>query len=261
MSVRSHRLATPQLTIVALILLLGAGIYLSLRGLSGSSPRAEIEAQLAQENLSGEALDERRVRLAIEAFTKERNRPPTTLQALTPRYLGQVPRSKETGEPIAYTLKGSTPLVGKAALDALATQDLPTEQGTPESSPFVHQQPPYDPKNKRDPFQPFEAPVEQSEDDGRPPLERYALSDLRLTAVIVAGDSSSATVEDSTGRGFIVRKGSRVGINRGEVTEIFSDRITIVETKADKQGRSSTSSVVMKLRTKEQEELLQGSQR
>jgi type IV pilus assembly protein PilP len=120
----------------------------------------------------------------------------------------------------------------------------------------------YDAANRRDPFAPYDAaPSQTNEDSDLPPLERYSLSELKLTAIIAAGDLSSATVEDAKGRGFIVRKGSKIGRNRGEVTEILSDRMTVVETVTDSAGRSKTTSVVFKLRTKEQEELLQRSRR
>jgi type IV pilus assembly protein PilP len=108
---------------------------------------------------------------------------------------------------------------------------------------------PYSGAGVRDPFQPFTAPTRAEIDETRPPLERYELSELRLTAVVGAGtEIASASLEDTSGKGFIVKKGTRVGRHEGEVTEILSDRITVVEQVPDRGGRTRSNTVEFTLR-------------
>ncbi len=261
MSLHTRRAIIRQITFIAAVLLLAGAAYQIFIAPTTTSPREVIDQQLANSGLVGDALEERRASLAIEHFIKDRNRPPSSLDALVPHYLARIPRSAQSGEPLPFVIHGATALVGNAAQAVLKTGAASSPQTPPTSVP---QEEPfrYDAANRRDPFAPYDvAPAKTDEDSDRPPLERYALSDLKLTAIVAAGDLSSATVEDAKGRGYIVRKGSTIGVNRGEVTEILSDRMTVVETITDSAGRSKTNSVVFKLRTKEQEELLQRGRR
>jgi Tfp pilus assembly protein PilP len=256
-----RKLLIQQAVILVLACLAGTGVYLLAIAPATPSPRENIDAQLAIENLTGDALVARRAHLAVEHFVKDRNRPPSSLQALVPHYVAEVPRSTESGEPLPYFVKGTSPLLGKAATDALAAEEAAARQATHASS-FDEKDITYEAGGRRDPFQPYDfAPKESDEGDGRPALERYELSQLKLTAIIAAGELSSATVEDASGRGFIVRNGTTIGVNRGSVTEILADKITVVETTTDSAGRSKTNTVTMRLRTKEQEELLQRGRR
>jgi Tfp pilus assembly protein PilP len=263
MSRPRRRLVTQQIALLLTALIAGGALYLTLIAPTKPSPRELIDAQLAQANVAGEALEERRTSLAIEYFVKDRNRPPSSLEALVPHYLAEVPRSTESGEPLPYiVVQGTTALVGKAAANALAAQEAIARQTPSPSSPFHAEQFAYNAQGRRDPFKPYDyAPKQEDRQDGPPPLESYELSQLKLTAIVAAGELSSATVEDATGRGFIVRKGTIIGVNRGEVSEILSDKITVMETVTDSAGRSKTNSVVLKLRTKQQEEALQRGRR
>lgn len=261
MSLHTRRAIIRQISFIVTISLAAGVTYLIFIAPTTPSPREVIDQQLAHTELVGDALEEHRASLAIEHFIKDRNRPPSSLDALVPHYVARIPRSAASGEPLPFVIQGTTALVGSAAQAVLNTGDVSAPQtaatSAPKEEPFR-----YDAANRRDPFAPYEvAPATKDEDNDRPPIERYALSDLKLTAVVAAGDRSSATVEDAKGRGYIVRKGSTIGINRGEVTEILSDRMTVVETVTDSAGRSKTNSVVFTLRTKEQEELLQRGRR
>jgi type IV pilus assembly protein PilP len=62
-------------------------------------------------------------------------------------------------------------------------------------------------------------------------LEKYDLSQLRLTAVMKTSKQDLAIVEVSSGRGFVVRTGTRIGLNSGRVVDILWDRIIVQETK------------------------------
>lgn len=51
-------------------------------------------------------------------------------------------------------------------------------------------------------------------------LQKMGLSQLTLTAIVKAGDVAWAMVRDSTGRGFVLKKGTYIGTNGGVVSRI-----------------------------------------
>ena len=97
----------------------------------------------------------------------------------------------------------------------------------------------YDPKGRFDPFEPLfkEKPEQEAVTHKRKgkkrvpqtPLERVALSQLKLTAIIRAPSGNRALVEDGTGKGYVISKGTYVGLNSGRVIEIDKDRVIIEE--------------------------------
>jgi type IV pilus assembly protein PilP len=99
----------------------------------------------------------------------------------------------------------------------------------------------YDPKGRFDPFEPLfkeepeAAPVAQSNKSERKrripqtPLERIALSQLKLSAIIRAPSGNRALVEDATGKGYVVTNGTYIGLNSGKVVQITRDRIVVEE--------------------------------
>jgi len=56
----------------------------------------------------------------------------------------------------------------------------------------------------------------------RTELQRLTLSQLILTAIVQAEDMAWAMVRDPKGRGFVLKKGTRIGTNGGVVFEIAS---------------------------------------
>jgi len=119
----------------------------------------------------------------------------------------------------------------------------------------------YDPMGKIDPFVPLVREVEGMdaqvlEEGPLTPLQRYALAELKLVAVIVAGDGSKAMVEDGKGDGYILSKGTLVGNKHGQVTEIKQNEVVITE----KEINPSTGGIIQKtvslvLHKSEEEEL------
>jgi type IV pilus assembly protein PilP len=88
----------------------------------------------------------------------------------------------------------------------------------------------YNPQGKPDPFQPFIASGPEVE--GREPLEKYDLAQLRLTGIIW-GMNSMAMVEDPEGRGYVVKVGTSMGKNMGKVIEIQPTKLVILEQYVD----------------------------
>ena len=61
------------------------------------------------------------------------------------------------------------------------------------------------------------------------PLERFDLGQLKLSAVVESPEGNSAIIVESSGRGYVVKTGTYVGLNGGQVTEIKNDRVIIEE--------------------------------
>jgi len=78
-------------------------------------------------------------------------------------------------------------------------------------------------------------------------LEKYDLSQLKLTAVLRTSKHSVAIVEETSGRGFVVKTGTRIGLNSGRVVDILLDRIIIQETEEVLAGKKLYVTKEMKL--------------
>jgi type IV pilus assembly protein PilP len=88
----------------------------------------------------------------------------------------------------------------------------------------------------------------ESGQPGSSPLERYSLNQLRVTAVVIDERlGSTAVIEDSSGRGYSVKLGSRVGERNGTVVGIVADRVTVLQRTVDFSGREHSERVELKL--------------
>ena len=97
----------------------------------------------------------------------------------------------------------------------------------------------YHPKGKIDPFQsvfttqPREGTRLQISARERKlpltPLQRISLSQLKVVGIIIAPTGNKALVEDPSGKGYVITKGTYVGANFGRVRRIVKDRVVIEE--------------------------------
>lgn len=99
----------------------------------------------------------------------------------------------------------------------------------------------YDPTKRLNPFTPLfkpdqeKAAVDQIGKSKRKkrmqqtPLERISLEQLQLRAVIRAPSGNRALVEDNSGKGYIIKMGTYIGLNSGIVTQINADSAVIEE--------------------------------
>ena len=141
---------------------------------------------------------------------------------------------------------------------AIASDSL----GQPVALPVIDTgPPPYDPTGKIDPFMPLfkdepeikEPPPDQPTKKTPPkriprtPLERIAIGQLQLTGVIQTESGNKGVVQESTGKGYIVSKGTYIGTNGGRVTEIFKDKIVVEEEVQDILGKLTTQKRELKL--------------
>jgi Tfp pilus assembly protein PilP len=113
----------------------------------------------------------------------------------------------------------------------------------------------YSPFGKRDPFKPWILEIRARADKKASlhPLQRYDISQLKLVAVIRKGDDPKAMLQDATGKGFIVTKGSQVGGNEGVIVDITDTEIVIVEKAINLLGETKTKEVRISLHQEERE--------
>jgi type IV pilus assembly protein PilP len=105
----------------------------------------------------------------------------------------------------------------------------------------------YNPKGKIDPFEPLfnDEPeikngslVPDIDRPGKPTeLERIELSQLRLTGIILATSGHRGLVQESTGKGHIVKVGTYIGARGGQVVSILKDRVIVEEKMKDFSGK------------------------
>jgi|GEM_PF-583523 len=114
---------------------------------------------------------------------------------------------------------------------------------------------PYNPIGKLNPFEPLfkDQPAVPASKQvrkkrvPRTPLERIALSQLKLTGIIQASSGNRALVQEASGKGYIIKRGTYIGLNAGKVTEIRGDVVIIEEEIENVLGKVSTRRKQLKL--------------
>jgi type IV pilus assembly protein PilP len=115
----------------------------------------------------------------------------------------------------------------------------------------------YDAEGRFDPFEPlFKEQQSQSLSSGgdkrtkrvpQTPLEKVALAQLKVTAIIRAPSGNRALVEDATGKGYVVQVGTYMGLNSGQVIRIENDRVVVEEELESLTGELSVENQELKL--------------
>ncbi|MGD1968526.1 MAG: pilus assembly protein PilP [Desulfobacterales bacterium] len=160
--------------------------------------------------------------------------------------------AKNAGPPAAKSAEAKKPkpsLAPKSDISDIKT----TSPGQPEA-PATGQttvartspgaRPIYDPKEKINPFEPLfrEKPtvagtkVKRKKRIPRTPLEKIDLSQLRLVGIITAASGNKALVEESNGKGYVIKKGTYIGTNAGKVVQIQSNKVIVAEEYEDYSG-------------------------
>ena len=104
----------------------------------------------------------------------------------------------------------------------------------------------YDPARKIDPFEPlFQEKIRSVKVEHTPiiddrsnkgPLELIDTSQLKLTAIIYATGRNFALVQEASGKGHVIKKGSYIGTKGGKVIEILNKKVIIGEKWQDNDG-------------------------
>lgn len=112
----------------------------------------------------------------------------------------------------------------------------------------------YDAKDKIDPFEPLfkEKPVIVKKKKNKKripqtPLERIDLSQLKLVGIIMASSGNRALVEEATGKGYVIKKGTYIGINSGKVVRIKKEKVVVEEEFEDVFGKTKLHQREIKL--------------
>lgn len=83
-------------------------------------------------------------------------------------------------------------------------------------------------------------------------MQLFEPGQLNLVAIVLATNNDFAMAEDTTGKGYILQTGMKIG-RRGVITTIQSNKLIIEETAFTRAGKKLTSKIVMLLK-KEGEE-------
>jgi type IV pilus assembly protein PilP len=111
----------------------------------------------------------------------------------------------------------------------------------------------YNPAGKRDPFTPIIVKDERKAPSGdRPPLERFNLSEFKLTGVVWGGFGYSAMLEGPEGKGYFVHVGTSIGLNKGVVKKITKDAMVVEEKFKTISGETDRKEIVIELRKKQE---------
>jgi type IV pilus assembly protein PilP len=98
----------------------------------------------------------------------------------------------------------------------------------------------YEVTGRRDPFAPLlvvsQQPLPFATTEPQTPLESYDIVQLRLVAIIIGKGPSSAMVIAPDGKGYILKKGIRVGKNSGLVVGVRTDAVLVEEQFIDFSG-------------------------
>jgi type IV pilus assembly protein PilP len=107
----------------------------------------------------------------------------------------------------------------------------------------------YNPAGKPDPFKPFIqlASARGGSKAVLTPLQKFDISQLKLVAIITAPGGNIALVEDVTGKGYFLKRGTWIGKNDGKVTKILKDKVIIEEVYQDIFGQTKTNEISMSL--------------
>ncbi|MGB9498746.1 MAG: pilus assembly protein PilP [Dissulfuribacterales bacterium] len=115
----------------------------------------------------------------------------------------------------------------------------------------------YNPKGRLDPFAPFvhkpEAQVAAAKEKiprriRLTPIEKVALSQLKLTGILRTPDKHCALVQEVSGKGYIVKQGTYIGNKGGQVKKILKDRVVVEEKYLDVYGKIAVRKSELKFR-------------
>ncbi len=86
----------------------------------------------------------------------------------------------------------------------------------------------------------------------RPPLERYSITDFRLTGIVWGGFGYNAMLEGPDGKGYFIRVGTVIGTNRGVVKKITKNGLVIEEKFKNFMGEMQRNEIFVELRKKQE---------
>jgi len=157
------------------------------------------------------------------------------------------PPPPSTGTKIEPKTKALKPTRAAAKTKMEAPEDKARAAGakTAKGSKTVQIQKPYNPLGKVDPFEPLfkdrpeitQVKRKLKKRTPRTPLEKIAISQLKLVGIVLAESGNKALVQEASGKGYIIKKGTYIGLNAGKVIDIQKDNVVIKEEVEDVLGK------------------------
>ena len=150
---------------------------------------------------------------------------------------------------LAAACGGSAPPPAPAQQAKAAVAKPPAAEPATQAAPTYV----YNPIGKRDPFRSPEAePAAQAalaNTACTEPLCRFDIDQLTLVAVVSGDANPLAMVQDPAGRGYFVRRNTRVGRQGGKVTQIMSDAVVITEYFTTPDGKTTANPVTLAIKS------------
>lgn len=87
-----------------------------------------------------------------------------------------------------------------------------------------------------------------------PPLQRVSFSGLNLIGIVWGSFGYTAMVQTADGKGYTVRRGTRIGPNGGVVSDVTENSIVVQERFTDVYGKKQVREYVKLLHPKEASE-------
>jgi type IV pilus assembly protein PilP len=150
-----------------------------------------------------------------------------------------------------FACGGSPPPPSKAAAPAKQAESAvaASDAGVADQAPYVYS---YSPLGKRDPFRSPLGEMTASQEGGGTgcgePLCQWDLDQLKLVAVVTGDANPIAMVEDPQTRGYIIHRGTRVGKQGGQVTQILRDAVTVTQYFTAPDGKRTPNTVPLRLK-------------
>ena len=171
----------------------------------------------------------------------------------------QAPKIKEAS-PVALPSKASSAETQKGSAET-KTMTKPLAETFDPQSLIPDLTLGYDPRGRIDPFISLvkDEPVKVEKKElidakgvvrevrTKTPLEKIELSQLKLKAIIMAPSGNKALVEESTGKGYIIIRGTYIGRNEGKVTKIIKNKVIVEELVENVEGKMTTKEKEIKL--------------
>lgn len=172
--------------------------------------------------------------------------PPKPAEPPPPTKSAEMPVAEAGAQPVpaAAVIHAALPMDGgKKGTSAMAVTDTAVAALLNIQAP-----PPYNPKGKPDPFEPFIKEEGQQvlkamkpkRRSPQTPLEQIDLGQLKLVAIIASPSGNRAMVEEATGKGYVLKEGTYVGMNSGKVVGITIEKVMVEEEFEDAYGQTIT---------------------
>ncbi len=168
---------------------------------------------------------------------------------------GQTVKSKPPVKPksdISATRQPNTPKTGVKS--DINQKELASTSPSEKAGSSSMLSPIYNPKGKVDPFEPlFKKPTvalkksQRKRRTPRTPLEKVDISQLKLVAIVLASSGNRALVEEASGKGYVVKKGTYMGTNSGKVVKIEKNMVIVAEEFEDYRGKVTLRNREIKL--------------